>query len=202
MMSSMRSRIEIKPNTLPPSTTDKWRIFLVLMSDMHTRISALDSTEITSRLQSAGDSSWAAADQRARGFLRGATSGRIAPGGEGLQHQEGSSHLIAATIPNCKVYGPAFAGELAVILDAGMREMMVEQKDVFYYITLMNENYAQPNLPADAHAGVVRGCYKYNSYASNVIDSNLFRRVINANMPLLLPQSTRIFHWAAYQAIR
>jgi pyruvate dehydrogenase E1 component len=113
--------------------------------------------------QRVGDAIWAAADQRSRGFLLGATSGRTTLGGEGLQHQDGSSHLVAATIPNCKSYDPAFAGELAVVLDAGMREMMLEQKDVFYYITLMNENYAQPNLPVDAHAGVLRGCYSFNS---------------------------------------
>ena len=117
--------------------------------------------------QRVGDAIWAAADQRARGFLLGATSGRTTLGGEGLQHQDGTSHLVAATIPNCKAYDPAFAGELAVILNAGMHEMMVEQKDVFYYITLMNENYAQPNLLAEAHEGVLRGCYKYNSYLSS-----------------------------------
>ena len=117
--------------------------------------------------QRVGDAIWAAADQRARGFLLGATSGRTTLGGEGLQHQDGTSHLVAATIPNCKAYDPAFAGELAVIVDAGMRSMLVEQKDVFYYITLMNENYAQPNLPADAQEGVLRGCYKYKSCLSN-----------------------------------
>jgi pyruvate dehydrogenase E1 component len=84
--------------------------------------------------------------------------------GEGLQHQDGSSHLVAATIPNCKAYDPAFAGELAVILDAGMREMLVHQQDVFYYITLMNENYAQPNLPTHAAPGVLRGGYHFASY--------------------------------------
>lgn len=109
--------------------------------------------------QRVGDAIWAAADQRARGFLLGATSGRTTLGGEGLQHQDGTSHLVAATIPNCKAYDPAYAGELAVILDAGMREMMVEQQDVFYYITLMNENYAQPDLPEGAAEGVLRGCY-------------------------------------------
>jgi pyruvate dehydrogenase E1 component len=122
--------------------------------------------------QRVGDAIWAAADQRARGFLLGATSGRTTLGGEGLQHQDGSSHLVAATIPNCKSYDPAFAGELAVILDAGMREMMVEQKDVFYYITLMNENYAQPNLPASAHPGVLRGCYHYRSFSRNILLSS------------------------------
>src|SRR5204863_5292686 len=82
--------------------------------------------------QRVGDQIWAAADQRPRGFLLGATSGRTTLGGEGLQHQDGTSHLIAATIPNCKAYDPAFAGEMAVIVDAGIREMMVDQKDVFY----------------------------------------------------------------------
>jgi pyruvate dehydrogenase E1 component len=114
--------------------------------------------------QRVGDAIWAAADQRARGFLLGATSGRTTLSGEGLQHQDGSSHLVAATIPNCKAYDPAFAGEMAVIVDRGMREMLVEQRDVFYYVTLMNENYAQPDLPADAHEGVVRGGYRFARY--------------------------------------
>jgi pyruvate dehydrogenase E1 component len=114
--------------------------------------------------QRVGDAIWAAADQRARGFLLGATSGRTTLGGEGLQHQDGSSHLVAATIPNCKAYDPAFAGEMAVIIDHGMREMLVEQRDVFYYVTLMNENYAQPDLPAGAADGVIRGCYQFGSY--------------------------------------
>ncbi|WP_342131043.1 alpha-ketoglutarate dehydrogenase [Hydrogenophaga sp. OTU3427] len=114
--------------------------------------------------QRVGDAIWAAADQRARGFLLGATSGRTTLGGEGLQHQDGSSHLVAATIPNCKAYDPAFAGELAVIIDAGMREMLVEQKDVFYYVTLMNENYANPDLPEGADEGVLKGGYHFGSY--------------------------------------
>ena len=117
--------------------------------------------------QRVGDQIWAAADQQPRGFLLGATSGRTTLGGEGLQHQDGSSHLIAATIPNCKAYDPAFAGEMAVIVDAGVREMMVEQKNVFYYVTLMNENYAQPDLPPGVDAQVLQGCYKYSSYKSN-----------------------------------
>ncbi|CAN1550046.1 AceE Pyruvate dehydrogenase complex, dehydrogenase (E1) component [Burkholderiaceae bacterium] len=114
--------------------------------------------------QRVGDAIWAAADQRARGFLLGATSGRTTLGGEGLQHQDGSSHLVAATIPNCKAYDPAFAGELAVILDAGMREMVEQQADVFYYVTLMNENYAQPDLPSDVEADVLRGGYRFGAY--------------------------------------
>ena len=114
--------------------------------------------------QRVGDAIWAAADQRSRGFLLGATSGRTTLGGEGLQHQDGSSHLVAATIPNCKAYDPAFAGELAVIVDAGMREMLVEQKDVFYYVTLMNENYANPDLPEGAAEGVLKGGYHFGSF--------------------------------------
>ena len=124
--------------------------------------------------QRVGDAIWAAADQRARGFLLGATSGRTTLGGEGLQHQDGSSHLIAATISNCKAYDPAFAGEMAVIVDHGMREMLGEQKDVFYYITLMNENYAQPDLPEGAQADVVRGCYKFASYL-RIVDGGYSR---------------------------
>lgn len=117
--------------------------------------------------QRIGDLIWAAADQRARGFLLGATSGRTTLGGEGLQHQDGTSHIVAATIPNCKSYDPAHAGELAVILDAGMREMLMEQKDVFYYVTLMNENYSQPALPEESYEGVLRGAYLFGNYQGN-----------------------------------
>ena len=115
--------------------------------------------------QRVGDQIWAAADQRARGFLLGATSGRTTLGGEGLQHQDGTSHLVAATIPNCKSYDPAFACELAVIIDQGMREMLTQQLDVFYYITVMNENYAQPNLRPGSEAGILKGCYFFDSYS-------------------------------------
>ena len=110
--------------------------------------------------QRVGDLIWAAADQRSRGFLIGATSGRTTLGGEGLQHQDGSSHLSAATIPNCRAYDPAFASELAIILDRGMREMVAEGCDVFYYITVTNENYAQETLPENAASGVIRGMYR------------------------------------------
>jgi pyruvate dehydrogenase E1 component len=121
--------------------------------------------------QRVGDQIWAAADQRPRGFLIGATSGRTTLGGEGLQHQDGSSHLVAGTIPNCKAYDPAFAGELAVIVDAGMHEMVAEQRDVFYYITTMNENYANPTLPENAHAGVLKGAYIFGRFGSELSDS-------------------------------
>jgi pyruvate dehydrogenase E1 component len=111
--------------------------------------------------QRVGDLIWAAADQRARGFLIGATVGRTTLGGEGLQHQDGTSHLIASTIPNCRAYDPAFAGELAVILDHGCRQMVQEGNDVFYYLTVMNENYSQPNLPAEKHEDVIKGMYAF-----------------------------------------
>ncbi len=113
--------------------------------------------------QRVGDLIWAAADQRSRGFLLGATAGRTTLGGEGLQHQDGSSHLVAATIPNCRAWDPAFACELALILDHSMREMLVEQRDVFHYITLMNENHDQPDLPDGAAPGVLRGAYRFTS---------------------------------------
>jgi pyruvate dehydrogenase E1 component len=115
--------------------------------------------------QRVGDLIWAAADQRARGFLIGATAGRTTLGGEGLQHQDGTSHLVAATVPTCRAYDPAFAGELAVIVDRGMREMMQERRDVFYYLTAMNENVAQPSLPEAAHEGVIRGLYRFRAAA-------------------------------------
>jgi len=115
--------------------------------------------------QRIGDLIWAAADQRTRGFLIGATAGRTTLAGEGLQHQDGTSHVIAASVPNCRAYDPAFAGEVAVILREGMRCMLEEQQDVFYYMTVMNENYAQPSLPEGAEANVIKGMYLFSSNA-------------------------------------
>ncbi|MES2759300.1 MAG: alpha-ketoglutarate dehydrogenase [Pseudomonadota bacterium] len=109
--------------------------------------------------QRIGDLIWAAADQRARGFLVGATSGRTTLAGEGLQHQDGSSHLIAATVPNCVSYDPAYAYELAVVVQDGMRRMLGNNEDVFYYVTVTNENDAQPSMPAGAEDGIRRGMY-------------------------------------------
>jgi pyruvate dehydrogenase E1 component len=111
--------------------------------------------------QRVGDLIWAAADQRARGFLIGATAGRTTLGGEGLQHQDGSSHVVAATVPNCRAYDPAFSAELALIVDHGARAMVERGEDVFYYITVMNENYAQPSLPPGSEAGVIAGMYRF-----------------------------------------
>jgi pyruvate dehydrogenase E1 component len=123
--------------------------------------------------QRVGDLIWAAADQRARGFLIGATAGRTTLSGEGLQHQDGASHLSASTIPNCRAYDPAFAGELAVILDAGMRAMLEEQKDEFYYITVMNENYAQPNLKPGVEGDILKGLYHYDSRGDAKADARV-----------------------------
>jgi pyruvate dehydrogenase E1 component len=147
--------------------------------------------------QRVGDAIWAAADQRARGFLLGATSGRTTLGGEGLQHQDGSSHLVAATIPNCKAYDPAFAGEMAVIVDRGMRDMLVEQRDVFYYVTLMNENYAQPDLPDAAHEGVIRGGYRFASFG----DAEATRRVTLLGSGAILTEVLRAADLLAAEGI-
>lgn len=115
--------------------------------------------------QRVGDLIWAAADSRARGFLLGATSGRTTLSGEGLQHQDGTSHLIASTIPNCRAYDPCFAYELAIILETGLRAMLENQQDVFYYLTLMNESYVHPSMPADSEEGIIRGMYLVRSSA-------------------------------------
>ena len=109
--------------------------------------------------QRVGDLAWAAGDQRARGFLLGGTAGRTTLNGEGLQHEDGHSHLLSSTIPNCISYDPTFAYELTVIIQDGLRRMHQEQEDVFYYITVMNENYAHPELPKGAEEGIVRGMY-------------------------------------------
>jgi pyruvate dehydrogenase E1 component len=97
--------------------------------------------------QRVGDLLWAAADSRTRGFLLGATAGRTTLSGEGLQHEDGTSQLIASTVPNCRAYDPCFAHELAVIVEHGMRRMLTERHDEFYYVTVMNENYPQPSAP-------------------------------------------------------
>src|SRR5581483_3430739 len=109
--------------------------------------------------QRVGDFIWAAGDSQARGFLMGATAGRTTLAGEGLQHQDGHSQLVATTLPNCVSYDPAFAYELAVIIHDGMRRMFVDQESIFYYLTVMNENYPQPALPAGSQEGILKGGY-------------------------------------------
>jgi pyruvate dehydrogenase E1 component len=114
--------------------------------------------------QRIGDLAWAAGDMQARGFLVGGTAGRTTLAGEGLQHQDGHSHLVASTIPNCVAYDPAYAYELAVIIQDGMRRMYAEQESCFYYITVMNENYPQPAMPEGAEEGIKRGIYRIRSH--------------------------------------
>ena len=114
--------------------------------------------------QRIGDLAWAAGDSRARGFLMGGTAGRTTLNGEGLQHEDGHSHLISATIPNCVSYDPTYAHEVAVIVQDGLRRMFAEQEDVFYYLTIMNENYAPPRHAREAGRdevveGIKRGMY-------------------------------------------
>ncbi|MCW5622394.1 MAG: pyruvate dehydrogenase (acetyl-transferring), homodimeric type [Burkholderiales bacterium] len=109
--------------------------------------------------QRVGDLAWAAGDSRARGFLLGGTAGRTTLNGEGLQHEDGHSHILASTIPNCVAYDPTFSYEVAVIVQDGLRRMVKEQEDVFYYITLMNENYSHPALPQGAEAAILKGMY-------------------------------------------
>jgi pyruvate dehydrogenase E1 component len=117
--------------------------------------------------QRIGDLAWAAGDLRSRGFLLGGTAGRTTLNGEGLQHQDGHSHLIAATIPNCVSYDPTFAYELAVIIHDGMRRMYQNQEDVFYYLTVMNENYMHPAMPKGAEEGIIKGMYRFSERKTN-----------------------------------
>ena len=112
--------------------------------------------------QRIGDLAWAAGDSRARGFLLGATAGRTTLNGEGLQHEDGHSHLLSSTIPNCVSYDPTFAYELAVVIQEGLRRMVQNQEDVYYYITLMNENYTHPDMPKGAEEGILKGMYQFS----------------------------------------
>jgi pyruvate dehydrogenase E1 component len=116
--------------------------------------------------QRIGDLAWAAGDSQARGFLIGATAGRTTLAGEGLQHQDGHSHLLASTIPNCVAYDPTFHYELAVIFREGLRRMHEKNENVFYYITTMNENYSHPEMPKDnkCEEGILRGMYKIKEF--------------------------------------
>jgi pyruvate dehydrogenase E1 component len=123
--------------------------------------------------QRVGDFIWAAGDSQARGFLLGGTSGRTTLAGEGLQHQDGHSHLAASTIPNCVAYDPTFAYELTVIIQDGMRRMFAEQEDVFYYLSVMNENYTHPAMPKGAEAGILKGLYLLQAGGKGKVRVNL-----------------------------
>ena len=113
--------------------------------------------------QRIGDLAWAAGDMQARGFLLGGTAGRTTLNGEGLQHEDGHSHILSSTIPNCVSYDPAFAHELVVIMQDGLKRMVENQENVFYYLTVMNENYAQPGLRVGDEEGIIKGIYKFSS---------------------------------------
>ncbi len=129
--------------------------------------------------QRVGDLIVAAADSRTRGFLLGATAGRTTLSGEGLQHQDGTSHLIASTIPSCRSYDPCFAYEVAVIIEKGMEVMLERQEDVFYYLTLMNENYIHPSMPAGAEEGIINGMYL--ARASSLTERTRFQRKVTSS---------------------
>lgn len=123
--------------------------------------------------QRIGDLAWASGDMRARGFLLGGTAGRTTLAGEGLQHQDGHSHILASTIPNCVAYDPAFAYELAVIIQDGMRRMYQNHEDIFYYISVMNENYQHPALPDGVAEGITKGMYLYRKAATGKVQIQL-----------------------------
>jgi pyruvate dehydrogenase E1 component len=143
--------------------------------------------------QRVGDLIWAAADQRARGFLIGATAGRTTLSGEGLQHQDGSSHVVAATVPNCRAYDPAFAYEVAAIVDHGARQMMERGEDAFYYVTVMNENYAQPSMPEGAYENIIKGMHRVRAWSDPATPARV--RLLGSGT--ILPQAI-----AAAEALR
>jgi len=138
--------------------------------------------------QRIGDLAWAAGDMRSRGFLLGGTAGRTTLNGEGLQHEDGHSHLWSGAVPNCISYDPTFAFELAVVIQDGMRRMLEVQEDVYYYITLMNENYAHPGMPKGAEKDIIKGMYKLKSVGDDKAklrvqllgSGTIFREVIEA----------------------
>ncbi|HEY9192763.1 MAG TPA: pyruvate dehydrogenase (acetyl-transferring), homodimeric type, partial [Methyloversatilis sp.] len=137
--------------------------------------------------QRIGDLIWAAGDQRSRGFLIGGTAGRTTLNGEGLQHEDGHSHLWSGAVPNCISYDPTFSYEVAVIVQDGLRRMMAEQEDVFYYLTVMNENYEHPALPEGAEADILKGMYAFRRGAASngprvqlLGSGTIFREVIAA----------------------
>ncbi len=134
--------------------------------------------------QRVGDLAWAAGDARARGFLLGATAGRTTLMGEGLQHDDGHSHILASVIPCCVAYDPTFAYELAVIIREGMRRMYVEQEDIYYYITLLNENYPHPGMPEGVEEGILKGMYPLSSHPQAKVQlmgsGSILREVIAA----------------------
>ncbi len=152
--------------------------------------------------QRIGDFVWAAGDMQARGFLIGATAGRTTLAGEGLQHQDGHSLVAASTIPNCRSYDPTFAYELAVIVQDGLRRMIGEQENIFYYITCMNENYAHPAMPSGVEDGILKGMYLYDVDQAGKIrvqlmgSGTILREVIAAAELLRKDHRIRVDVWS------
>jgi pyruvate dehydrogenase E1 component len=124
--------------------------------------------------QRIGDLIWAFGDSRGKGFLMGGTAGRTTLAGEGLQHQDGHSLVLSSTVPNCASYDPAYAYEIAVIIQEGIRRMYQEQEDLFYYLTIYNENYPQPEMPEGVRDGILRGIYRYQAASGGGIPVQLF----------------------------
>lgn len=153
--------------------------------------------------QRIGDLAWAAGDSRARGFLIGATSGRTTLNGEGLQHEDGHSHVIAATVPNCVSYDPTYSYELAVIVQDGLRRMVGEQEDVYYYLTVMNENYPHPAMPVGCEEGIRRGLYRLSPAAQGqspevqLIGGGAILREVETAALLLADEGVRATVWSA-----
>ncbi|MCD6055607.1 MAG: 2-oxo-acid dehydrogenase component, homodimeric type [Gammaproteobacteria bacterium] len=155
--------------------------------------------------QRTGDLAWAAGDMRARGFLLGGTAGRTTLAGEGLQHQDGHSHILAATIPNCRTYDPTFAYELAVIIQDGLYRMVEKEEDVFYYITVMNENYGHPEMPKGVEEGIIKGLYQFNQVKAKnsqlhiqlMGSGTILREVIHAADVLANDYDVNVTVWSA-----
>jgi pyruvate dehydrogenase E1 component len=162
--------------------------------------------------QRIGDLIWAAADTRCRGFLLGATAGRTTLNGEGLQHEDGHSHVMALTVPNCRAYDPAYAYELSVILQDGMKRMYADGEDVFYYVTLYNENYAMPPMPEGAVEGILRGMYKLTTRGNpgkgktvNLLGSGTILNGVLKAADLLAEKygvSSNVYSVTSYQELR
>jgi pyruvate dehydrogenase E1 component len=161
--------------------------------------------------QRTGDQLWAFGDLRGRGFMLGATAGRTTLAGEGLQHQDGHSHLLASTIPNIKTYHPAFAYEIAVIIQDGLKRMYVDQEDIFYYLTLENENYPMPSMPQAVEEGILKGLYKFRPAEKGLSlhvqlfgSSSLLREALQAQEILAQKFSVSSDVWSvtSYQQLR
>lgn len=135
--------------------------------------------------QRVGDQIWCAADSRARGFLLGATAGRTTLNGEGLQHQDGHSLLTATTVPNCVAYDAAFAYEIGIIIKEGLRRMYENNEDLFYYLTLYNENYAMPPIPKNSEEGIIKGIYRFKKITKPIVrligSGSIMQQVISAD---------------------